>query len=152
MTSAGKRHSYASCVRSAGWTAAGLTDLLCIHHYLGHLKYDGAALRRDLQQYLAISRQLRKPLYIGEFGVLDGQGQLAADFDATAYQAHARDMFQALYETQVPLACWWVYAVKPHGFGMGAVNPVYGKFDYIVDLLAEYNDKIASASGGRPNP
>ena len=32
------------------------------------------------------------------------------------------------------------------GFAMGAVNPEYKRFDYITDLIREYNEKTAASN------
>ncbi|MCC7495569.1 MAG: cellulase family glycosylhydrolase [Fimbriimonadaceae bacterium] len=131
-------------VIAAGWTAPDPVDLLSVHHYEPHTGYDPAKTRANVAELMTVAQRLRKPLLIGEFGVLDGHGKIGPEFDTAPYQANARDLCEAIYQAQVPLAAWWVYAVEPWGFCMGALNPQYGKFDGIAALLREYNAKIAS--------
>ena len=44
-------------------------------------------------------------------------------FDDALYRQRARDLFEAVFQAKTPLAAWWVYAVKPWGYAMGAVSP-----------------------------
>jgi hypothetical protein len=129
---------------AAGWTAPDPVDLLCIHSYMPHLKYDGAKTRAEIAQYSAIAKSLGRPLYVGEWGVLDGDGKLDATFDDQLYMAHARDFCQVLYENKVPLCCWWDFSPKGWGYGMGAADLVHKRFNWVLDMLAEYNAKIAA--------
>lgn len=129
---------------AAGWTAPDPVDLLSMHYYTPFAKYDPAAVRAEIKAKQEVAASLGKPLYLGELGVLDEDVKVDATFNDALYKQRVRDLFQALYEAKVPLANWWVYAVKPWGFGLGALNPAYGRFDYVVDLIQEYNDKMAA--------
>jgi hypothetical protein len=135
-------------VIAAGWSAPDPLDLLSIHYYSGFNNYDGAGVRQGLAGYMATAAKLHRALYIGEFGVLDAKGKLDDGFDDALYQERARDMFEAIYESGTPMAAWWVYSVKSSGFGMGVVNPAYGRFDFICELIREYNEKLGKETAG----
>ncbi|MBI2301147.1 MAG: DUF4038 domain-containing protein [Armatimonadetes bacterium] len=138
---------------AAGWTAPDPVDLLCVHNYQPFGKYGSATARTEIGRDAGIAEKLHRALYIGEFGVLDGDGKLEPGFDAKLYEQRARDVFEVIYQNKVPLAAWWVYAPKPWGYGMGAVNPAYGKFDFVVGLVREYNERIAKdLQAARPAP
>ena len=129
---------------AAGWTAPAPVDLLSIHYYARHARYDAELVRAELARYQQIATRMNRPLYVGEFGVLDGHGQTGTDFDEAAYQRHARDLFQAVHEAKVPLSAWWVYSAKGYGRGMGALSATDRRWDFVFDLLAEYNRKLAA--------
>ncbi len=130
--------------QAAAWTAPDPLDLLCVHFYTQYASYDGAAARADIRKFMDWSARLKKPLYIGEFAVFSENGQVPPDYDEARYRRDARDLMQAVYEAKVPLAAHWCYAGIPGHFGMGAVSPKYGKFDFMLDLIREYNDRIAA--------
>jgi len=132
---------------AAGWSAPDPLDLLSVHYYAPNEKYDGVVVRQELAAHVDSATRLRRALYIGEFGVLDGKGKLEDGFDDALYQERARDLFEAIYQSGTPLAAWWVYSVKSFGFGMGVVNPAYGRFDFVCELIREYNQKMAKEAG-----
>lgn len=134
---------------AAAWSAPDPLDLLSVHYYAPYQQYDGAAVRRDLAAHMQTARTLHRALYIGEFGVLDGKGKLEEGFDDALYQERARDLFEAIYESGAPLAAWWVYSVKSFGFGMGVVNPAYGRFDFVCELIRQYNERMAREAEGQ---
>lgn len=128
---------------AATWTAPDPVDLLCVHYYPQYGDYSPAAVRAEIAEYMRWSERMHKPLYIGEFAVYSEQGTLPEGFDENRYREDARDLLQAIYEAKTPLAAYWCYAGLPIHFGIGAVNPKYGRFDYMLDLIREYNDRIA---------
>jgi len=125
---------------AATWGAPNPVDLLCVHYYPQYQDYDGARVRGELETYMSWAERMRKPLYVGEFAVYANPNQPLGE---QRYKACARDLFQAVYESNVPLAAWWAYAGNPIHFGPGAVNPNYGRYEYVLGLIREYNDKIA---------
>jgi len=137
--------SFEQTATAASWTAPAPVDLLSIHYYEPFASYDAARVRRDLASSAEIAGRLKRALYLGEFGVLDDT-KLDDKFDDALYRQRARDLFEAIYEVKTPLAAWWVYAVKPWGFAMGAVNPEFKRFDYVTDLIREYNEKTAASN------
>jgi hypothetical protein len=124
------------------WTAPDPVNLLSIHYYPPYTGYDGAVVRRDLSSYMGYAQRMGKPLFVGELGVADQDDQFAKRVDDATYRKHVEDTLEAIYEAKVPLTAWWVYAVKPWGFGVGAVNPSFGRFNFVADLIAGYNARI----------
>jgi hypothetical protein len=136
-------------VIAAGWTAPEPVDLVSMHYYTPFVKYDAIAVRDEIKRDMRIAAKLGKPLYLGEFGMLDGNGDtIVPDFNDALYKQRMRELFETIYEAKVPLASYWVYSVQRFGFAQGAVNPNFGRFDYVVELIREYNAKIAARAPG----
>ena len=123
------------------WTAPAPMDLLSVHHYVSPSEYDPGAVRAAIKERLDWAAQLHKPLFLGEFGIADRWVAPAEGFDDEAYQRNLRDYFQAIYEAGVPIAAYWALTptVQPT---IGAVSPGYTRFQYVMDLIAEYNRKV----------
>ncbi len=124
------------------WSAPDPIDLFSIHYYAEYNSYDRALVRRQIDQWMAFGQRMRKPLYIGEFAVFSDGGQVKAGFDDTAYRRYAGDLIRAVVDARVPLSAWWCYAGIPGHFGMGAINPSYARFDYLLGMLREANEQI----------
>ena len=131
---------------AAGWTAPDPLDLYCIHYYAPFKEYEASEVRKEIGRHMSVAAGLGKPLYIGEFGVLDGDATAGEGFAEGRYRACVADMFAAIEEAHVPLAAWWVYTVKGWGAGMGAVNPQDPRFDYIADLIREANARLGGGA------
>ena len=128
------------------WTVPGPTDLLSIHHYVSPSGYEPTLVRAVLKERLDWAAQLHMPLFLGEFGIADKWVPPPEGFDDEAYRRNVRDYFQAIYEANIPLAAYW--ALTPKGpLKIGAVSPTNPRFQYVMDLIAEYNRKIESKAG-----
>jgi len=138
--------TYEQNLQAARWTAPDPLDIFSVHKYYNYSSYDPQAVREDLAKYMRMSEAMKKPLYLGEFGILDKDyGRLSGvpDFDDARYKTQMRDLFEAVYDAKVPLAAYWVCAVKDWALGsMGVVNVKDTRFNFVVDMIAEYNDRI----------
>jgi hypothetical protein len=122
------------------WTAPDPINLLSIHHYVSPEAYDPAAVRAEIKERMDWAARLHKPLFLGEFGITDKWVAPADDFNDDTYQANLRDYFQAIYEAGVPIAAYW--ALVPYAQPkVGAVSLSYTRFQYVMDLIEEYNRK-----------
>jgi hypothetical protein len=123
------------------WTVPGPYDLLSVHHYISPSEYDPAMVRATIKERLDWAAQLHKPLFLGEFGIADRWVPPPEGFDDKAYRRNLQDYFQAIYEARLPLAAYWALMPKNQP-RVGAVSPTYTRFQYVMDLIAEYNRKI----------
>eukprot|EP00831_Metopus_contortus_P036513 TRINITY_DN28881_c0_g1_i1.p2 TRINITY_DN28881_c0_g1~~TRINITY_DN28881_c0_g1_i1.p2 ORF type:complete len:111 (+),score=28.45 TRINITY_DN28881_c0_g1_i1:69-401(+) len=66
------------------------------------------------------------------------------DINMNDYKKAVREMYQILYEKKVPLAAWWVYTDRKTSFHIGVINQDhYTNYEWIVDIINEYNEKLA---------
>jgi hypothetical protein len=127
---------------AAAWGVPDPVDLLSIHYYAAPTRYDPDRVRADLAQWMENAAALGKPLFVGEFGVAENMGRIPPGFDPEAHRRATRDLFRAIYEAGVPLAAYWVYSPKPkHGL-MGVISSGDASFDFVLDLMEEYNRKL----------
>lgn len=129
---------------ATSWTAPSPVDLLSMHHYEPPENYDGAQLRSWLKTAGERSNRLERPLFLAEFGVLMRWSKTPDDFDDVRYRAILTDSFQAVFESQTALAAYWAFAPDSRPY-VGTVGPEYKRFDFVLELIAEYNRKCGAA-------
>jgi hypothetical protein len=83
---------------------------------------------------------LERPLFLAEFGILARWTRTPDDFDDTAYRSALTDLFQAIFESRTALAAYWAFAPDSRPY-VGTVGPNYQRFDFVMDLIADYNRK-----------
>ena len=113
-------------------------------------KCDMKPFIETIDRHMSLAQKLKKPLFIGEFGLLlkDSAGKknwtATPDINMKDYKKAVREMYQILYEKKVPLAAWWVYTDRKTSFHIGVINQDnYTDYEWIVDIINEYNEKLA---------
>ncbi|MBS1854795.1 MAG: hypothetical protein JST11_05485, partial [Acidobacteria bacterium] len=129
-------------LEATSWTAPAPVDLLSMHHYEAPGGYDPAATRAWLRTAGERARALKRPLFLGEFGILGHWTPTPANFDDAGYRAALSDYFDALCESRAALAAYWAFTADSRQF-TGAAAPDYDRFNYVFDLIAAYNRKCA---------
>ena len=83
-----------------------------------------------LAMAMAVSRQINKPLFVGEFGVPGNSPEQTAKF---------RRLLQSIVEHDIPLAALWVFDLSNQkDFNVTATNAR----SWQLDLIAETNKKL----------
>jgi len=125
---------------ATAWTAPAPIDILSMHHYEKPGQYNPAAVRDWLRTAGERAAALKRPLFLGEFGMLMPWAHTPADLDDAAYRKALNDYFDAIFDSRTALAAYWAFAPdsKPY---IGTVGPEYKRFEYVMDLIAEYNLK-----------
>jgi Cellulase (glycosyl hydrolase family 5) len=125
---------------ATAWTAPAPVDLLSMHHYALPAGYDPAAMREWLRVAGEWAARLKRPLFLGEFGIVARWARTPDDLDDAEYRAALTDFFAAVWESRAALAAYWAFAPDSREF-IGTVGPEYKRFEYVMDLIAEYNAK-----------
>ena len=133
-------------LEATSWTAPAPVDLLSMHHYVKPDSYNAAEVREWLKTAGERAAALKHPLFLGEFGMLVKWVRTPEDFDDAAYRSGLMDLFQAIFASHTALAAYWAFAPDSRPF-VGTVGPEYQRFDYVMDLIAEYNRKCALQEG-----
>ena len=146
-----KRDTQAEQDIVASWSCPDPYSIFSIHSY-SHIR-NGACniepLRGNIRRHMQMAEKLSKPLFLGEFGLLErsaAEVNLETDDISCSmedYKEATRKIFQILYEEKVPLAAWWAYTDNDTFFYAGIINrEKYRKFEWIIDLINEYNEKL----------
>ena len=128
---------------ATSWTAPAPIDLLSMHHYVKPDAYNAPDLRAWLKTAGDRAQALKRPLYLGEFGMMMKWTRTPDNFDDAAYRTSLTDLFQALFESNTPLAAYWAFAPDSRPF-VGTIGPDYHRFDFVLDLIADYNRKCGA--------
>jgi hypothetical protein len=131
---------------ATAWTAPAPIDLLSQHHYAKPDSYNAAEIREWLRTAGEWAAKLKRPLYLGEFGMLVKWGKTPEDLDDAGYRSAITDFFQAIFESHTALAAYWAFSPESKPY-VGTVGPDYKRFDYVMDLIADYNRKCEAQTG-----
>ena len=126
--------------QATAWTAPAPVNLLSQHHYAQPESYDPAAMREWLKTAGDWAASLKRPLYLGEFGMVGKWGQTPDDFDDAGYRKSMADFFQVIFESHTALAAYWAFAPDSRPL-IGTVGPDYKRFEFVLDLMADFNRK-----------
>ncbi|HEY3839707.1 MAG TPA: hypothetical protein VGL72_24215 [Bryobacteraceae bacterium] len=132
--------------KATAWTAPAPVNLLSQHHYAQPQSYDSAAIREWLKTAGERAVSLKRPLYLGEFGMLVKWARTPTNLDDASYRASMTDFFQAIFESRTALAAYWTFAPDSRRY-VGTVGPDYQRFEYVMDLIADYNRKCEAQAG-----
>ncbi|MBB6672984.1 cellulase family glycosylhydrolase [Cohnella nanjingensis] len=118
-------------------------NVISVHYYPGDEQRFGHVLEHKemLSRMMDIAREVRKPLFIGEFGVSDAveEGGL---LDPELAEKKYMELAGAIGEAKVPLSALWVYDF--YGQSENNVTADNGRA-YQLTALAQLNDQLAKS-------
>ncbi len=117
-------------------------DMLSIHHYPvwegQYFPESPASLKELVRATMEVSKRLRKPLFIGEFGAQELL--LGVDTARAKYQ----EFIEAIEAYGVELAAMWVFDYPPHDREEGInVSPDNGPREYMLEAIVALNQRLA---------
>lgn len=117
----------------------GPVNTLSIHQYPdnegAYFAEGPASLEEIIRVTMEAAAQLKKPLFVGEFGA---QEKLLGG--ATAKEKY-KELVNAILVNKVPLSAMWVFDYTPHDTENGInVNPATGAREYMITLLQQLNN------------
>ncbi len=142
-----KKDSEKESFIAASWCCPKPYDVFSIHTYprINGDKFEIEKFRGSIRRHLKLANYLKKPLFIGEFALLPQRVKgPKPKLDMKAYKKYTREIFELISSEKVPLAAWWEYAAVKSRRTTGTVNPDLGKYTWVIDMIAEYNEKIAN--------
>lgn len=123
------------------WFNPDPMDLVSIHSYgtgSDNMKYaDTQGIEGNLSISKKFSRELNKPLFLGEFaGLTPDKDSLVSDF-----QKYQKIYMDTILKEKIDLAAYWVFDYTSDREIMGLVRKD-NQWSWIIDQIIEYNKKI----------
>lgn len=123
----------------------GPVNTISIHHYpdnaLAYFADFPASLKEIIRVTMEDAVQLKKPLFIGEFGA---QEQLLGTGVANK---NYTELLDGIETYKVPLAAMWVFDYPPHDAENGInAGPDNGPREYMLQAIKELNERILQSN------